>query len=233
MLAAALAVGYLAATGLFGALSRRGQRAAALGPGVFEKSLLLTLGLSIIMINAVQYFFTATPKMVQTSISAGAFSLGWLRITYAQVFAAGLAVAAFAALSVFLLRTNAGRALRAVSQSQDAALMIGLDPVPVARRAIAISILLSALAAVALAPIYVFQPTIGQSLLLKAFAIVIIGGMGNVPGAAVAALALGVLESLVGGLGDTVWQNAIAFLAMIAILIVRPSGLFSAPVRHG
>lgn len=233
MLIAALGVGYLAAAGLFGALSSRGKRAAALGPGIFEKSLLLTLGLSIIMINSVQYYFTATPKMVQTTISVGAFSFGWLRITYAQAFAAGLAVSAFVALGFFLMRTNAGRALRAVSQSQDAALMIGLDPVPVARRAIAISILLSTLAAVALAPIYVFQPTIGQSLLLKAFAIVIIGGMGNVLGAALAALALGVLESLVGGLGDTVWQNAIAFLAMIAILIVRPSGLFSVAVRHG
>jgi branched-chain amino acid transport system permease protein len=86
---------------------------------------------------------------------------------------------------------------------------------------------------VALVPIYVFQPTIGQAMLLKAFAVVIIGGMGNVLGSVVVGIGLGVLESIVGGYTDTVWQNATAFAAMILVLVVKPSGIFPSTLRRG
>jgi branched-chain amino acid transport system permease protein len=200
---------------------------------VFEKSLLLTLGVSIVLLNGVQYVFTATPKMLETGIPFGAFNLGGVRLTYGYAVAAVTALATFAALFWFLLRTNPGRALRAVAQNREAAVNIGLDPERIARRTLMISVVLSAVAGAALGPIYVLQPNIGQAMLLKAFAVVIIGGMGNVIGAAVVALGLGVLESLVGGYTDTVWQNTIAFAAMIIVLIVRPTGLFQTTLRQG
>ena len=92
---------------------------------------------------------------------------------------------------------------------------------------------MSAVAGAVLVPIIVFQPIVGQSLLLKAFAVVIIGGMGNIVGAIVAALGLGVLESVVGGYADIVWQNATAFIAMIVVLVIRPHGLFASTLRKG
>lgn len=222
------AVGWVGARTIFAPLIAGGDQ-----HGVFEKSLLLTLGLSIILLNGVQYLFTATPKMVATGIGHGAFTLGAVRLTHAHALAGGVACATFAGLIVFLKLTNAGRALRAVAQNREAALMIGLDPVQTARRAIVVSLSLCAVAGMVLVPIFVFQPMIGQTLLLKAFAIIIIGGMGNVAGAVAAAIGLGVLESIVGGFTNVVWQNAIAFIGMVLVLIVRPQGLFTRAVRKG
>lgn len=228
LLLLAIAAGWLASKSFFASLTKGGDQRA-----VFEKSLLLTLGLSIILINGVQYLFTATPKMAVTGIGYGAFTFGALRLTHAHALAGTVACLTFAALFVFLTRSNAGRALRAVAQNREAALMIGLDPVRTAQRAIVISIVLCAIAGAVLIPIFVFQPIVGQTFLLKAFAIVIIGGMGNIAGAVLAALGLGILESLVGGFANIVWQNAVAFIAMILVLIVRPQGLFTLAVRKG
>lgn len=229
----AILLGWAASKGFFGALSFANKTGNVLGKGIFEKSLLLTLGVSIVLLNGIQYIFTATPQMIDTGFGFGAFSLGTVRISYGHAFAASTAIITFLLLLVFLKRTNAGRALRAVAQNQEAALMIGLDPKAIAGRAIILSVVLSAIAAIALVPIYVFQPTTGQAMLLKAFAVVTIGGMGNLFGAVVAALGLGIVESLVGGYADTVWQNSVAFAAMIFILIVMPSGLFPSTLRRG
>ncbi|HWK63568.1 MAG TPA: branched-chain amino acid ABC transporter permease [Rhizobiaceae bacterium] len=227
VIAAAL-LGWLVSGGLLAALSSKpGQMA------IFEKSLLLTLGLSIILLNGVQYIFTATPMMVTTDIPTGAFTFGTVRLSYGHAIAGAIAIVIFAGLYLFLTRSNSGRALRAVAQNREAALMIGLDPEKVARRAITLSIVLCAVGGAVLIPLYVFQPIVGQALLLKAFAIVIIGGMGNVLGAAVVALGLGVLESVVGGFANIVWQNAIAFLGMILVLLIRPQGLFALAMRKG
>lgn len=227
VLAAAL-VGWLVSGGLLATLSsKRGQMA------IFEKSLLLTLGLSIILLNGVQYIFTATPMMITTDIPTGALNLGSVRLSYGHAIAGAIAIVVFIGLYVFLTRSNSGRALRAVAQNREAALMIGLDPEKVARKAITLSVVLCAMGGAILIPLYVFQPIVGQALLLKAFAIVIIGGMGNVLGAAVVALGLGILESVIGGFANIVWQNAIAFLGMILVLLVRPQGLFALAMRKG
>jgi len=227
MVVAAL-VGWVASGGLLAVLSSKSGQM-----GIFEKSLLLTLGLSIVLLNGVQYIFTATPMMVTTDIPAGAFTFGGVRLSYGHAMAGGIAIVVFVGLYLFLTRTNSGRALRAVAQNREAALMIGLDPDAVARRAVLLSVVLCAVGGAILIPLYVFQPIVGQALILKAFAIVIIGGMGNVLGAALVALGLGILESVVGGFADIVWQNAIAFIGMIVVLLIRPQGLFAPAMRKG
>lgn len=227
MVVATLA-GWVASGGLLAVLSSKSGQM-----GIFEKSLLLTLGLSIVLLNGVQYIFTATPMMVTTDIPAGAFTFGGVRLSYGHAMAGGIAIVVFVGLYLFLTRTNSGRALRAVAQNREAALMIGLDPDVVARRAITLSVVLCAVGGAILIPLYVFQPIVGQALILKAFAIVIIGGMGNVLGAALVALGLGILESVVGGFADIVWQNAIAFIGMIVVLLIRPQGLFAPAMRKG
>lgn len=233
LVVAATIVGLLASKGFFSALAHANEGGDVLGKSIFEKSLLLTLGVSIVLLNGVQYVFTATPRIVQTGIGYGAFQVGELRVSYGHALAATIGGVTFSLLLVFLQKTNAGRMLRAVAQSPEAALMVGLDAQAIAGRAILLSVVLSAIAGAALMPIYVFQPNTGQPMLLKAFAIVTIGGMGNLYGAIIVAIGLGTLESLVGGYTDTVWQNSIAFAAMILVLILRPSGLFSAKLRRG
>ena len=109
--------------------------------------------------------------------------------------------------------------------------MVGIDPRAVSRLAVAIGIGLSGLAGAALAPVYAVHPLMGFSFVFKAFAIIIIGGLGNISGAALAAVALGILESVAGGFLPLVMADALAFIAMIAILLLRPQGLFGRGVR--
>jgi branched-chain amino acid transport system permease protein len=219
--AVAVALGYVLYEALLGSL--RGQS--------FERSILLTLGLSMVLQNGAVFLFTTTPRMMQTRYSYSNVLVGDVRVSVMRLFALGLGLLAFAALYLILYRTRVGRAMRGVAQNREAALMVGIDPRAVSRLAVAIGIGLSGLAGAALAPVYAVHPLMGFSFVFKAFAIIIIGGLGNISGAALAAVALGILESVAGGFLPLVMADALAFIAMIAILLLRPQGLFGRGVR--
>ena len=217
----ALCVGYVLYEALLVSLHGEG----------FERSILLTLGLSMVLQNGAVFLFTTTPKMVQTAQTYSNFIFGEVRVPVLRVYALGLGLAAFAMLYAILYRTQVGKAMRGVAQNRDAALMVGINPRAISRLAVAIGIGLSGLAGAALAPIYAVHPLMGFSFVFKAFAIIIIGGLGNISGAAIAAVALGILESLMGGFLPQVMVDGLAFAAMILILLVRPQGLFGRGVR--
>ena len=219
--AVALCVGYVLYEALLGSLHGAS----------FERSILLTLGLSMVLQNGAVFLFTTTPKMISTGIAYGNLVLGDVRISVARLYALGLGLAAFGALYFVLYRTRVGKAMRGVAQSRDAALMVGIDPRAVSRLAVAIGIGLSGLAGSALAPVYAVHPLMGFSFVFKAFAIIIIGGLGNVSGAAIAALVLGIVESAMGGFLPQVMVDAAVFVSMIAVLLLRPQGLFGRGVR--
>lgn len=216
-----LAVGYVLFEGLLFGL--RGE--------AFERSILLTMGLSMVLQNGAVFLFTTNPRMIETPLSYQNVQLGDLRIPMARVYALALGVVSFGALYLILHRTRLGKAMRGVAQSRVAAQMVGIDTRVVARLAVAIGIGLSGLAGAALAPIYAVHPLMGFAFVFKAFAIIIIGGLGNVSGAAIAALMLGILESFSGGLLPLAMTDAVAFVAMIVVLLVRPEGLFGRGVR--
>ncbi len=219
--AVAVGLGYVLYEALLGSLQGEG----------FERSILLTLGLSMVLQNGAVFVFTTTPKMMQTRYSYSNVSLGDLRVPVMRLLALGLGLLAFGALYLILYRTRVGKAMRGVAQNREAALMVGIDPRAVSRLAVAIGVGLSGLAGAALAPVYAVHPLMGFSFVFKAFAIIIIGGLGNVAGAAIAAVGLGVLESFVGGFFPLVMVDALAFTSMIAILLLRPQGLFGRGVR--
>ena len=197
-----------------------------LKPDEFERSILVTLGLSIIVMHLVQYFFTANPRLVDTQFGFECVEIGAIRITWTRVIAAGVALAAFAGLYLVLRHTQFGRAMRAIAQNREAALMIGIRPRTVARNAVVLAAGLCGLAGAAIAPIQLVTPYMGQFLIFKAFALVIIGGLGNIPGAVAAAVGLGLIESWIGGFFTVAWQEAAVFIIMIGVLFVRPDGLF-------
>jgi branched-chain amino acid transport system permease protein len=219
--AGGLAVGYVLYEALLSSIKGEG----------FERSILLTLGLSMVLQNMAVFLFTTTPKMIQSAQTYSNFAVGDVRVPVLRVFALALGFGAFAVLYLILYRTQMGKAMRGVAQNRDAALMVGIDPRAISRLAVAIGIGLSGLAGAALAPIYAVHPLMGFAFVFKAFAIIIIGGLGNVAGAAIAALALGILESLMGGFLSQVLVDGLAFGAMILILLVRPQGLFGRGVR--
>jgi branched-chain amino acid transport system permease protein len=199
---------------------------ARLRPDEFERSILITLGLSIILIHTVQYFFTATPRMVDTQYGFTGIAIGSIRLTWTRVIGAGAAIVAFAGLYLTLRFTQFGRAMRAIAQNREAALMVGIRPRTVARNAMILATGLCGLAGAALAPIQLVTPYMGQFLIFKAFALVIIGGLGNIPGADAAAVALGLIESWIGGFFNAAWQEGAVFVVMIVVLMLRPDGLF-------
>jgi branched-chain amino acid transport system permease protein len=217
----AVGLGYVLYEALLGSLRGEG----------FERSILLTIGLSMVLQNGAIFLFTTTPRMIETRQSYANVVVGDLRVPVTRVLALGLGLLAFGALYLILYRTRVGKAMRGVSQSRDAALMVGIDPRAVSRLAVAIGIGLSGLAGAALAPVYAVHPLMGFSFVFKAFAIIIIGGLGNIAGAAITAVGLGVLESVVGGFLPLDMVDALAFVAMIAILLLRPQGLFGRGVR--
>jgi branched-chain amino acid transport system permease protein len=221
VVAVALAVGYV----LYEALL------ASMRGASFERSILLTLGLSMVLQNGAVFLFTTTPKMIATSLAYSNVGFAGLRLSLTRLYALLLGLAAFGALYFILYRTRVGKAMRGVAQSRDAALMVGIDPRAVSRLAVAIGVGLSGLAGAALAPVYAVHPLMGFAFVFKAFAIIILGGLGNVAGAAIIALALGIVESLVGGFLPLVMVDALVFVSMIAVLLVRPQGLFGQGVR--
>jgi branched-chain amino acid transport system permease protein len=197
----------------------------------FERSILLTLGVSMVLQNGAIFLWTTTPRMVVTEYAYSNVSFGGVRLALLRLFALGLAVAAFGALFAVLHGTRIGKAMRGVAQNRDAALMVGIDPRSVSRLATALGIGLAGLAGAALAPVYSAHPTMGFAFVFKAFAVIIIGGLGDVRGAAIAAVALGVLESFVAGFFPLVLVDALAFVGMIVFLLFRPQGLFGRGVR--
>jgi branched-chain amino acid transport system permease protein len=197
-----------------------------LRPQEFERAILITLGLSIILIHVVQYLFTANPRIVDTQYGFDGVEIGAIRITWTRVIAAAVAAVAFAVLYVLLRHTQFGRAMRAIAQNREAALMVGIRPRVVARNAVVLAAGLCGLAGAAISPIQLVTPYMGQFLIFKAFALVIIGGLGNIPGAVAAAVGLGLIESWIGGFFEIAWQEAAVFLIMILVLFVRPDGLF-------
>jgi branched-chain amino acid transport system permease protein len=199
---------------------------ARLRPEEFERSILITLGLSIIVMHLVQYFFTANPRLVDTQFGFEGLNVGAIRITWTRVIAAGVALAAFAGLYLVLRHTQFGRAMRAIAQNREAALMVGIRPRTVARNAVVLAAGLCGLAGAAIAPIQLVTPYMGQFLIFKAFALVIIGGLGDIAGAIAAAVGLGLIESWIGGFFTVAWQEAAVFVIMILVLFLRPDGLF-------
>ena len=223
----ALAVAVLA-TSLFGVMLYE-FFLRHIGQQEFERSILTTLGISMILLFGMQYLFTATPLMVDTSYGFGGVEVGAVRITATRLIAAGLSIAAFSGLYVLLKFTQFGRAMRAIAQNREAAMMVGIKPRHVARNTVALAAALCGLAGAALAPIQLLYPAMGQAIIFKAFALVVIGGLGNMTGAVVTAIALGLIESWIGGFFGIVWQEAAVFGIMIIAVLLRPNGIFERP----
>ena len=216
-----VAVGYVLFEGLL--LALRGE--------AFERSILLTMGLSMVLQNGAVFLFTTNPHLLESKLSYQNIVVGDFRMPVARLYALGLGFVAFAVLYLILHRTRIGKAMRGVAQNRAAADMVGIDARAVSRLAVAIGIGLTGLAGAALAPVYAVHPLMGFNFVFKAFAIIIIGGLGNISGAAIAAVMLGVIESLAGGLLPLALTDAVAFISMIAVLLLRPQGLFGRGVR--
>jgi branched-chain amino acid transport system permease protein len=141
------------------------------------------------------------------------------------------AIALVVLLHLFLKKTVMGSTIIAMAQNRDGAALVGIDPNRVAMLTFAISGVLAAVAAVLYAPINLVYPAMGHLVITKAFVIIVMGGMGSVPGAIVGGLIIGFAEAFGGFYISTDYKDIIAFVLLVAILSVRPEGLFTKGVR--
>ncbi len=193
----------------------------------WSAQLVATLAASVILSNGAIAAFGGTQRGAPTSFSNQTLVIGDLvHVSYQRVLAIAVTVIAFFLLDAFVTRTFIGRAMRAVSQNREAAQVIGIDVRFIALVTFSVSAALAGLAAALIAPLQTISPTMGALLTLKAFAIVVIGGLGKVTGAIYAAFLVGLAEAFATVYISTEYKDAVAFLLMIAFLLVRPRGIF-------
>lgn len=134
-------------------------------------------------------------------------------------------------LQLFIKKTTLGSTIEAVAQNPEGAQLVGINVNRVSAMTFAISTILACVAACLVAPIYIISPDMGALLGMKAFIIVILGGLGSIPGAVVGGVMLGLIEALGGGYLSAAYKDVYAFGALVLILAIKPTGLFGKEVQ--
>jgi branched-chain amino acid transport system permease protein len=189
-------------------------------------SLLLTYGISIVLMNSGLLVFSSDFKSVPEL--QGSWLAGELVISKPRGAAAVVSLLVTLGVYLFLKRSRLGKAIRAVSEHSEVAMLCGIDVVRIRMLTFGLAAAMAAVAGVMLSMIYSFSPDTGPDFITKCFAIMVIGGMGNFMGALYGGLLLGVVEALVGGFVTTQWGEAMSYLLLVLVLVIRPMGLTGA-----
>ncbi|MEW9672352.1 branched-chain amino acid ABC transporter permease [Ammoniphilus sp. 3BR4] len=198
-------------------------------------SLISTIGVSIILENLAHKLFGAETQPFPIPFNNITFEVGSVRISLVQILIFALAVAVMVMLQIWLGKTKYGKALRAAAENMETASLLGVNTKRIVIMTVMLASALGGLAGVLVGMGFnAVAPTMGISMGLKGLAIIILGGMGNVPGAMAGGLILGVTEVFAVAYGDSAYRDAVAFGMIILILLLRPQGLFSSgqPVRR-
>lgn len=201
--------------------------AAKVGP---VNMILLTIGISYILENALAYYFLPvyrTGVEIPSPIRGRGFLLpGNVLLTYDEFLIIVISWVIMGALYYWLFRTRQGIAIRALSQNPVGASISGIDVNRLGYLTFLVGSVLAAVAGTLYGIMFTFNPFSGIILTLMAFAVMILGGVGSIPGTIVGSLIIGFATSFVGYYWGQTWGEAIAFLILAIILLVRPSGIF-------
>ncbi|MGE5200964.1 MAG: branched-chain amino acid ABC transporter permease [Acidobacteriota bacterium] len=195
-----------------------------------EYATVVTIALLLLLRNLVQAI--AGPNQFTPGSDLPVVMLGPLPVTGARFAAFLCTLAALALFYVLLKKTWWGLALRAAAQSRIGAQTSGVDILRLDQIAFGIGVALAGLAGALLAPEFQVYPTNGVVTTVKGFEIIVIGGLGSIPGALIAGVMLGVVESLGAAFISSPYQNVYGFLLVLLVLLFRPTGLFGERVRQ-
>jgi branched-chain amino acid transport system permease protein len=191
------------------------------------KTLITTLGLSVALSNLAILVFGASPRFVQVEVTEKMLTIGDISIPAHRIIAMLTASVLVYAVWAFVKYSLPGKAMRAVAENPSMAQLLGINPRAIVRETFALSTALAAASGALLSPLFVVNPFIGTLAGLKAFAVVILGGFGNIQGAILAGILLGVTESVTTGLIGSSYKDAITFSILALALLIRPRGLIS------
>lgn len=187
--------------------------------------LVLTLGISILLQNTMLAVAGANYKIIPAFLTGTTNLFNLIFVSRYRVAIFGISMAAIVSLFMFLKYTKIGKAIRAVKENPMAAQAVGINLNTIYLITFGLTGALAGLAGALVTPIYRVFPAVGFLLNIKAFAIVILGGMGNLVGALIAAFIIGISESLAVMFFSSDWKDLVGFAVMVIILIVRPSGI--------
>lgn len=204
---------------LFSRLRRRGSAIVLV---------IASFGASLALRSLLEFIFTSRPAYFSREIQVALPILPGVRLTPDQLSTLGLTAVLVAAMHLLLTRSHIGRAMRATSENPTLARVVGIDVAQVVRTTWLIGGALACAAGVMLGLTVQIRPYMGFDLLLPLFAAAILGGIGSVPGAVIGGLIVGLAEAAAVQLIGANYRAAVAFLLILAVLLVKPTGIFGA-----
>lgn len=194
--------------------------------------LIAAIGIAILLQNLAQLAFGASPKRLTSSFISESVDIGGVLINQHYVFIIIVAVIVMGLLELFINRTLMGKAVQAASQNIEATELMGINANKVISITFAIGSAVGAIAGILVGPIFLVYPTMGVFAGLKGFTASVMGGMGNIPGALIAGLTLGIVESFATGFISSGYRDTVAMVILLLILLVRPQGIFGKIVQE-
>ncbi|MDH5363968.1 MAG: branched-chain amino acid ABC transporter permease [Dehalococcoidia bacterium] len=191
-----------------------------------EVSLLIAIGLMWAVENIMTRVWTADPRAIVTAYTSWILRPFGINIPFTRLIALLIAVLSAIGVSLFLKRTRIGTAVRAASEDMESTTLMGINPHWVNAVTFAIGIGLAGIAGVGLATVYSFDPMYGFTFVIMSVIALALGGMGNVFGALLGGIILGLIYNLTAYFIDSTWANAICFVVFLLVLMFRPQGLF-------
>jgi branched-chain amino acid transport system permease protein len=189
-------------------------------------SVLLTFAVALVIEGMLGFVYSGTQRRVQLSYSAASIEVLGAQVAVVKLIAFGLAGVSLLGLYLLLTHTRFGQALRATIQHPQAARLIGIDTDRVAGYGFGLGLATAAIGGAALSLDSTIYPSLHWHWIGPLMAIIVVGGLGSIPGAAIAAMVLGVVQSLLQLPLGTTWAQTVFYLALFATLLVRPQGFF-------
>lgn len=197
-------------------------------------SILITaIGVSYLLENGVQLLLGADAKVVPSIIDLGTVQVFGSTLSGTALLTVAVTIVSTVVLTLLVQKTRLGKAMRAVSEDMGAARLMGVNVNSTISFTFAVGSALAGIAAILYSMAYQqVSPTMGVMLGTKAFVAAVLGGIGSIPGAVIGGLIVGFSEVFVAAFGLSVWQDAVVFLLLILVLVVKPTGLLGRPVTE-
>ena len=185
---------------------------------------IIALGLTMMIEGFNLLAFGADQVVIQTPYRS-VFNIGGIAVAELRVIVILTACMLIGITALLIRKTKTGKAIRAVAQNRHAAILMGVNVERISQVVFGISSALGVAAGALIGALLAIAPGVGESLAVKGFAVLILGGLGSIPGAVLGGLILGVSEAMAAGFISSAYKDVIAFLVMIGVLLLRPEGL--------
>jgi branched-chain amino acid transport system permease protein len=195
-------------------------------------SVLLTFAIALMIEGSLGLVFKGTFKSVTPSYFDDSIKIGTIYVRTARLYACGTAVVILVALMLVLTKTWLGRAIRASAQNPQVARLVGIDVRAVAAFAFALGVATTGAGGSLISVLYPFLPASHYQWISRLLGVIVLGGMGSLPGAVIGALAIGVGETMTTAYISPEWQTAVPYVVIFVVLLVRPQGILGKRTRQ-